>query len=541
MNTLQALADNANQHLENLSSFYTQHVLPYIKRASSKTYIAAAIAAYFSYQVYKFVHIPRKLRHIPAVPFWPYMRSVLSGEGIDVRARKIIHPVLAKSPNGLYLRPNQGGWSVGVANPAAIKTLFLRTNIFEKDQGLLKFQKSLSLKFIGTESIVVLNGSVWKKHRMIANPAFHRSMPVKLFGRLSEKMMVQFEKEGDGLDNVDIPMFLQRFTLDVIGLAGFGYDFEALDNPDNEKVNTYNDVQDGVRNPLYFFFPILDRQFLWALPKRRGLHKKVDVMNDIFNSIIENKRRTLANMKESMEDAEKDLLTLMLEANEETVDADHRLTNSELRSDLAIFFIAGHDTTSNALSFALYYLAANPHIQEKARKEVIDILGDGDDFIYPTAAQCSEMKYIYMIIKETLRMDGPAQNTSPRECTQDTELAGTLIPKGTIVTADMFVMQTNPAIWNDPESFSPERFASGGENESKAGTGLAWAPFGNGSRQCIGMNFSLAEQKVLLSMLLRRFTWTLPEDSIHKNGLVLNGGLSIVSPKDLHLKFTKRF
>jgi cytochrome P450 len=83
-------------------------------------------------------------------------------------------------------------------------------------------------------------------------------------------------------------------------------------------------------------------------------------------------------------------------------------------------------------------------------------------------------------------MDGPAQNSTLRECTEDTELAGTLIPKGTRVTADMFVMQTNPAIWNDPQSFIPERFASGGENESKAGTGLAWVPFGNGPRQCIG-------------------------------------------------------
>jgi hypothetical protein len=129
MNSLQVLADNTNQHLENLISFHTQHVLPYIKRASSKTFIAAAIAAYFSYQVYKFVHIPNKLRHIPAVPFWPFMRSVLSGEGIDVRNRKIILPVLAKSPNGLFLRPNQGGWSVGVASPASIKTLFLRTSM----------------------------------------------------------------------------------------------------------------------------------------------------------------------------------------------------------------------------------------------------------------------------------------------------------------------------------------------------------------------------------------------------------------------------
>ncbi|CAO3681708.1 unnamed protein product [Umbelopsis ramanniana] len=406
---------------------------------------------------------------------------------------------------------------------------------------MFKNGSPLTIKFVGPENIVVLNGAVWKKHRMIANPAFHRSMPVKLFAKQSEKMMLQFEKENDELNNIDVPNLLQRFTLDIIGLAAFGYDFEALDNPGNDKVSTYNAVLNGLRDPLYFLFPVLDKRFLWALPNRRELHRKLDDMNGVFNSIIENKRQTLANIKESTDNAEKDLLTMMLEANAETNDTGRQLSNSELRDDLAIFFVAGHDTTSNALSFALYHLAANQHIQEKARKEVIEILGDGDEVVYPTAEQCSEMKYIYMIIKETLRMHPPAQNSGPRECVEDIELAGTMIPKGTILHADIFVMHHSPAVWKDPEAFLPERFASGGENESKAGTGLSWVPFGNGSRQCLGMNFSLAEQKVLLSMLLRRFSWTLPEDSINKDGLQLCGGLSLISPKDLHLKFTKRF
>jgi len=129
--------------------------------------------------------------------------------------------------------------------------------------------------------------------------------------------------------------------LDIIGLAAFGYDFEALDNPGNDKVNTYDDILVGVRNPLHFFFPILDKRFLWAMPKRRKLHERLGAMNDVFNDIIENKRQTLAKLKGSIEDAEKDLLTLMLEANEESNDADHRLSNSELRADLVVFFVAG--------------------------------------------------------------------------------------------------------------------------------------------------------------------------------------------------------
>jgi hypothetical protein len=124
--SLNVWLNDANQHLTTLGSFHSAYILPYIKRRSPQTVIAAAVAAFFSYQVYKMVHVPRNLRHIPAVPYWRYMRSALSGEGIDVRTHEIILPVVTKSPNGLYLRPNRFGWCVGVAGPSAMKTVLLR-------------------------------------------------------------------------------------------------------------------------------------------------------------------------------------------------------------------------------------------------------------------------------------------------------------------------------------------------------------------------------------------------------------------------------
>ncbi|CAM0143106.1 unnamed protein product [Umbelopsis sp. WA50703] len=523
---------------DRLSAFYSQHILPYLARRSKATYIAAAIAAFVSYQVYRLVHIPRKLQHIPAVSFWAYMRSALSGAATDGRL-DLIYSVLDKSPNGLYLKPTRGGWGVGVVGPQALRTVFLRKDDYPKSQSFVSDKRFLAGKLVGNQNIISLNGSPWKKHRMIANPAFHRHMPVKLFSKLCEKMMNRFEIEDRGLSHVNVPALMQRFTLDVIGRAGFGYDFESLDNPQSDRVKLYNSIMDGLKNPLFFFFPFLETHMLWAFPNRRQQHLNCDKMNQIYETVIDNKRKVISEQKERQEDPEKDLLTLMLEAGED--DPSQALTDEELREDLSIFFIAGHDTTSNALSFALYFLAMHSEIQEKARKEVIEIMGDEANTIYPTESQLTQFKYVYMIMKETLRLCPPAQTSGLRLTEEDTELAGTVIPKGVHVQAEIFLAHHNPAVWKDPEQFRPERFAAGGENEENAKNGLAWAPFGNGARQCIGMNFSLAEQRVVLAMLLRKFTWSLQEDSIHKDHIVFGPGIGLLTAKDLYLSFEKRF
>ena len=100
-------------------------------------------------------------------------------------------------------------------------------------------------------------------------------------------------------------------------------------------------------------------------------------------------------------------------------------------------------------------------------------------------------------------MNPPINQPISRVSKEDTEIAGTFIPKGTKTTVDIYHMHHNPIVWNDPETFRPERFAAGDEAEAHAGSGLSWVPFSNGQRQCIGMNFSLAEQRVFLSMLCK--------------------------------------
>ncbi|KAI7882939.1 cytochrome P450 [Lichtheimia hyalospora FSU 10163] len=356
-------------------------------------------------------------------------------------------------------------------------------------------------RVVGPRHIASLNGHEWKEHRKVANPAFHRSMPIKIFGGVTHKL---FKVMDDQLQNgtIDFHDMMERWTLDALGLAAFDFDFNAVQDKDSEWVSRYNTVMTSAFEIPYIMFPILET---WLLPfnsSRKYKHAEANKFLRMIDQIIIEKRKTLQSKSSAgeKEDQEKDLLTMMIEAENS---GEGVMTNEELRNNVIIFFIAGHDTTANAVATTIYELAINQDMQSKAREEAIRFLGEAPENVVPTAEQTREMSYINMIIKENLRLHPPANSIAVRTTQKDTDLAGTFIPKGTQVTIDIHEMHHNPNIWNSPEEFRPERFMSGGEAEQLSGNGMSWLPFSNGARQCIGMNFSLTEQRVLLPMLCK--------------------------------------
>ncbi|KAG1444186.1 hypothetical protein G6F55_012411 [Rhizopus delemar] len=203
-------------------------------------------------------------------------------------------------------------------------------------------------------------------------------------------------------------------------------------------------------------------------------------------------------------DNEKDLVTLMLEAG---MQEDVSITNEELRHNMAALFLAGHASTSSAVSFCLYHLAKNKRVQQKLREEIINILGNGDMDIVPSLEELKQMKYMNMVIKENLRLNMVLDLLLPRKTAEDIFLAGTFIPKDTNIAVDVGALQRDPRSWKDPDEFVPERFEDDGEQNSHEG--LTWVPFSNGTRQCIGMNFSLMEQRLTLTMLSKTYIFYL--------------------------------
>jgi cytochrome P450 len=135
---------------------------------------------------------------------------------------------------------------------------------------------------------------------------------------------------------------LFRYTLDVIGRAGFGFNFNSVTNENSEWKKVYDEVTVSLRKPLFALFPILDQKFLWMFPKRQEEVRTLNKFKDMLRGVIDHKRQVLKeNGNGGDDDAEKDLLTLMIESENR---GEGILSDDELMGDIAIFFIGNSGT-----------------------------------------------------------------------------------------------------------------------------------------------------------------------------------------------------
>lgn len=177
-----------------------------------------------------------------------------------------------------------------------------------------------------------------------------------------------------------------------------------------------------------------------------------------------------------------------------------RLTAENIRRQVITFLIAGHETTSGALSFALHYLAQNPDIAARARAEVDRVWGDTDR---PAYDQIARLRYVRRVLDESLRL-WPTAPAFAREARQDTVLGGVHpMRQGAWALVLTAMLHRDPAVWGaDAEAFDPDRFDAKAVRARPAHT---FKPFGTGARACIGRQFALHEATLVLGLLLRRY------------------------------------
>ncbi|KWW21813.1 NADPH--cytochrome reductase [Peribacillus simplex] len=327
----------------------------------------------------------------------------------------------------------------------------------------------------------------WKKAHNILLPSFSQQAMKGYHAKMVDiaAQLIQKWARLNPADEVDVPEDMTRLTLDTIGLCGFNYRFNSF-----YRDTTHPFVASMVRS--------LDEAM--SQTQRLGIQDKLMVKSKkqfrediqyMFSLVDE----LIAERKKNGDQGEDDLLSHMLKGVDP--ETGETLDDENIRYQIITFLIAGHETTSGLLSFAIYFLMNNRGKLKKAQQEVDEVLGGG----IPDYKQVKKLKYVRMVLNETLRLwpTAPAFTVYAKE---DTVLGGAYkVNEGDVFSLLVPELHLDSSVWGDDvESFIPERF----ENPSSIPY-HAYKPFGNGQRACIGQQFALHEATLVLGMVLQHF------------------------------------
>ncbi|XP_044757086.1 probable cytochrome P450 6a13 [Coccinella septempunctata] len=361
-----------------------------------------------------------------------------------------------------------------------------------------------------TAHLLNLKGGKWKRMRSKLTPAFSSGKMKMMFETLLDcthslkKVMDQLEGE-----EVDIKDILGRFTTDIIGTCAFGIECNSLENPENEFRQKGKAV---FEKPKDFWMTIYEQFFIY-FPNLMKFLNLTYIEKDLTNFFVGIARNTV-EYREKNSVRRKDLMDLLIQLKnkgkltddeqfsiEDNANDNNRISMDDLAGQAFLFFEAGFETSSTAMTFCLYELAENKDIQDKLRDEINLVLKRYDGKI--TYDAIMDMPYLEMVLQESLRKYPPIP-AFRRTCTKAYKIPGTdiVLQKGSKVVIPVYGIHYDPQYYPDPDRFNPERFS---DENRKNRHPCAFLPFGEGPRMCIGLRFGLMEAKVGIITLLKDY------------------------------------
>ena len=370
--------------------------------------------------------------------------------------------------------------------------------------------------------LILAEGDMHRHQRKNLLPAFHIKVIRGLYPTFWSKGRQMCEAIADGhtnpttqqIDKIEFNDWTTRVTLDIIGIAGFGRDFNSVNNDRDELVENYEELlKPEVSNVAYFGSSMVFPQRFINLV----MPHKDKKLTGITNTITE---YALGLVKERREQ-------LKYKASEERFDILSQIVGSNVFSDQEIVFqiltmlAAGHETTSSALTWVAYLLSVNKPMQDRLREEIRGAIGSlGDEIDYQVV---DALPYLNAVCNETLRLY-PTVPITVRESIKDTFLGSQPVEKGTTLLLCPWAINRSPQFWGTTaEQFDPERWmGKGNGNTGGASTNYAVITFLHGSRSCIGQNFAQSELKCLVAAFIGRYDVTLdmPESDVFPAGVV---------------------
>lgn len=351
-----------------------------------------------------------------------------------------------------------------------------------------KFHKPRLIKrafrpFAGN-GLLTSDGAFWKQQRKLIQPAFHHRQLAAYGDVMVAHTLRMIDSFADG-EIREIASEMTKLTLDVVVSSLFG---SELPPEAREIAGSMNAVMDAANYRLNRPVHIPS----WV-PTRRNLREKRALKG------LDSMLRTLVRSRRASGHSCQDLLSVLLAAVDEESGAP--MSDQQLRDEMMTLFLAGHETTATALTWALYLLSRYREVDAKLQEELQRVLGGRP----PAAIDLPNLPYTGMVIREAIRLYPPGPAFA-REPVEDVMIAGYKVRRGGIVLVNVYTLQRDPRFYADPERYDPERFCPGWEERIPR---YAYLPFGGGPRVCIGNGFAMMEARLILATIAQHYKLSL--------------------------------
>lgn len=388
-------------------------------------------------------------------------------------------PAWAKEHGDLFTLSSYFGSVTVVANPELARQVLVE----RYSHYLEKSRSYVVLRILMGNGLVTSSGEFWRGQRKLTQPAFHRRRLDAIFAMMVERSRSAADRLAEqAKEPVDLAPVFSHLTLEIISRAMFSTDVDASAGSVGRHIATLNETAlKMLAQPWRFFLP---RTF--PTPFTKTEYGARAALDSIVHGIIGRRRQ-------GAEDHD-DLLGMFLSACDE--ETGRGMTNGQLRDEVMTMFVAGHETTANAMCWLLYLVATHPEIEAKLIDE-ITAAGDALD-----RGEVSAFPYTRRVVEESLRLY-PTIWSVGRRCVKDDELGGYHIRAGTNLIVPIFHFHWGEQWWDEPRKFDPDRFLP--ERRPSAET---YFPFGAGPRSCIGNQFALQELVIMTAVFLKRFRFS---------------------------------
>ncbi len=333
--------------------------------------------------------------------------------------------------------------------------------------------------------LVSSDGEFWRRQRRLMQPMFHRrriALMTETMVAATEEMLNRWERYAQSGRPIDVTEQMMRLTRDIILTTMFS---SGIGNVDAEAAGKAFGIA-LAHLDKYLFSPVQIPEYI-PTPSMRRFRRAMNTLNEIVYRLIAERR--------AMHDRPDDLLTMLIEVKDE--ETGEVMTDEQIRDEVVTIFLAGHETTANALSWTWYLLSKHPSTARRLWAELDETLAGRT----PQFEDVSNLPFTRMVFQESMRLYPPAWLFA-RSAVEDDMLGEYTIPAGSTILISPYVTHRRPDLWEDPLGFDPERFTP---ERSANRHRFAYFPFSRGPRVCIGENFAMAEGLLVLAAVGQRY------------------------------------